>query len=155
MAERFLKSIIRGEWRMMILFPEINKKKTKKNANRVLGTYRSLTRIAGNDCYPKVTATYSFELKHFTAQAIPAVGTIESRKKMAELELKKIIVAMNQLDGYDRELLYDKFMSRTEQTNIAIYMKHHMSESKFYREMDKALIHFAEAYGEGELLVEN
>lgn len=138
----------------MILFPEIDKKKTKKKVNELLSMYRSLIRIAGSEHSPKVTATYSFELTDASGKISKSVDIMSNRRKIAETELKRIIVGMNQLDSYDRQLLYDKFMSSNEQTNVAIYMKHHMSESKFYREMDKALIHFAEAYGNGELLVE-
>lgn len=138
----------------MILFPEIDKKKTKKKVTKLLSTYRSLIRIAGSELSPKITATYFFEMKNCTLQTVSPIETLQNRKRIAESELLKITDAMNQLDGYDRQLLYDKFMNSNEQTNIAIYMKHHMSESKFYREMDKALIHFAEAYGDGELIIE-
>ncbi|OEH82916.1 ArpU family transcriptional regulator [Enterococcus rivorum] len=138
----------------MILFPEIDKKKTKKNVSNLLNTYRSLIRIAGSEHSPKITATYFFEMKDCLLQKVNRIETIQNRKKLAESELLKIIDTMNRLDANDRELLYDKFMHATEQTNIAIYMKHHMSESKFYRELDKALIHFAEAYGDGELIIE-
>lgn len=138
----------------MILFPEIDKKKTKKNVTDLLNTYRSLIRIAGSEHSPKITTTYFFEMKDCTLQKVNGIETMQNRKKSAESELIKIIDTMNRLDVNDRALLYDKFMHATEQTNIAIYMKHHMSESKFYREIDKALIHFAEAYGEGELIIE-
>lgn len=138
----------------MILFPEIDKKQTKKNVAKLLNTYRPLIRIVGNQDAPKITGTYFFEMKNNALQTTNSIETFHNRKRMAELELLKITQAMNQLDTDDRQLLYDKFMNLNEQTNIAIYMKYHMSESKFYREMDKALNRFAEAYGEGELLIE-
>lgn len=138
----------------MLLFPEVDRKKTKKQAQELLNNYRALARIAGGNHIPKITTTYFFEMENTSHKVEQANTTILNRKALAENELCKIIEAMNQLDSYDRELLYDKYMDRNYTTNIAIYMKHHMSESKFYREIDKALIRFAEAYENGELLIE-
>ncbi|MDA9469935.1 ArpU family phage packaging/lysis transcriptional regulator [Enterococcus sp. 5H] len=139
---------------MMLLFPEVDRKKTKKQAHELLNNYRALARIAGRNHIPKITTTYFFEMENISRKVEQTNTTILNRKALAENELCKIMEAMNQLDSYDRELLYDKYMDRSYTTNIAIYMKHHMSESKFYREIDKALIRFAEAYENGELLIE-
>ena len=138
----------------MLLFPEIDRKKTKRKVHDLLNTYRSLVRIAGEKYSPKITATYTFEMKHANGEFLRQVDKVVDRKYLAEVELEKITDAMNQLDAYDRQLLYDKFMDRNFTTNIAIYMKHHMSESKFYRELDNAMIHFAESYESGKLLIE-
>ncbi|MGX7243677.1 ArpU family phage packaging/lysis transcriptional regulator [Enterococcus quebecensis] len=139
---------------MMLLFPEIDRKKTKKKVHDLLKTYRSLVRIAGEKHSPKVTAAYRFEMNNTEGQFAQKAEKIIDRKHLAEVELAKIIDAMNQLDVYDREILYDKYMDRNFTTNIAIYMKHHMSESKFYRELDKAMVRFAESYESGKLLIE-
>lgn len=138
----------------MILFPEIDRKKTKKKVHELLSTYRSLLRIAGDKHVPKITAAYVFEVQPSTNKTGQRTETIIDRKKLAANELTKIINAMNQLDRYDRQLLYDKYMDRHFTTNIALYMNYHMSESKFYRELDKAMIRFAESYESGELLIE-
>ncbi|MGM0217842.1 ArpU family phage packaging/lysis transcriptional regulator [Enterococcus sp. AZ126] len=138
----------------MLLFPEIDRKKTKKKVDNLLKTYRSLVRIAGEKCSPKVTTAYTFEMKNIDKEFSRKPDKVVDRKYLAEVELEKITDAMNQLDAYDRQLLYDKFMDRNFTTNIAIYMKHHMSESKFYRELDNAMIHFAESYESGKLLIE-
>lgn len=138
----------------MLLFPEVDRKKTKKQAHELLTNFRALARIAGGSHIPKITRTYFFEMDTTCQKSEQANTTILNRKVLAENELFKIMEAINQLDSYDRELLYDKYMDRNYTTNIAIYMKHHMSESKFYRELDKALIRFAEAYENGELLIE-
>ncbi|WP_207694889.1 hypothetical protein DOK67_0003122 [Enterococcus sp. DIV0212c] len=138
----------------MLLFPEIDRKKTKKNVHDLLQTYRALVRMAGEKHSPKITAAYTFEMNKTDGQFIQKNENTIDRKYLAEVELVKIIDAMNQLDAYDRQLLYDKYMDRNFTTNIAIYMKHHMSESKFYRELDKAMICFAESYESGKLLIE-
>ncbi|MGX7263976.1 ArpU family phage packaging/lysis transcriptional regulator [Enterococcus crotali] len=138
----------------MLLFPEIDRKKTKKKVHDLLNTYRSLVRIAGEQHSPNVTAAYTFEMKSTNGEFSRKADKVVERKYLAELELAKITETMNQLDTYDRQLLYDKYMDRNFTTNIAIYMKHHMSESKFYRELDKAMIRFAESYENGKLLIE-
>lgn len=138
----------------MLLFPEIDRKKTKKRVHGLLNKYRTLVRIAGEKHSPKVTTTYTFEMRKMDGEFSQKSGQLVDRKYLAEVELVKITEAMNQLDEYDRQLLYDKYMDRNFTTNIAIYMKHHMSESKFYRELDKAMIRFAEAYESGKLLME-
>ncbi|MTD38014.1 ArpU family transcriptional regulator [Erwinia sp. CPCC 100877] len=138
----------------MIVFPEIDRKQTKKKVHQLLNNYRSLARIAGELHVPKLTTAYTFEMNE-------AAGTIRqnteqsfNRKEIAEAELKKITAAFNQLEEQDRQLLYDKYIDHNFTTNIAIYMKLHMSESKFYRELDRVLICFAEVYENGELLIE-
>lgn len=138
----------------MLLFPEIDRKKTKKKVHDLLNTYRSLVRIAGEQHSPNVTAAYTFEMKSTNGEFSRKADKVVERKYLAEVELAKITETMNQLDTYDRQLLYDKYMDRNFTTNIAIYMKHHMSESKFYRELDKAMIRFAESYENGKLLIE-
>ncbi|MGM0215052.1 ArpU family phage packaging/lysis transcriptional regulator [Enterococcus sp. AZ109] len=138
----------------MTLFPEIDKDKTKKSVRDLLSCYRSMIRIAGEEFIPKVTATYSFELKSFTGTVSRATENAVVRKVTAEQELSKISTAMNKLNAYDRQLIHDKFMDNRELTNTAIYLNYKMSERTFYRELDQALIRFAEAYENGSLLAE-
>ena len=61
---------------------------------------------------------------------------------------------MNKLNAYDRQLIHDKYFDNRELTDTAIYLTYNMSSSSFYRELDKALIKFAEAYENGSLLIE-
>lgn len=138
----------------MTLFPEIDKDKTKKSVRNLLSCYRSMIRIAGEEFIPKVTATYSFELKSFTGTVSRATENAVVRKVTAEQELSKISTAMNKLNAYDRQLIHDKYMDQRELTNTAIYLNYKMSERTFYRELDQALIRFAEAYENGSLLAE-
>lgn len=139
---------------LMTLFPEIDKEKTKKEVRELLTCYRSMIRIAGDEYVPKVTATYSLELKCFTGQVSCATENAVVRKITAEQELVKIAKAMNRLNAYDRQMIYDRYMNKMELTNTAIYLDYKMSERTFYRELDKALLRFAEAYENGSLLAE-
>lgn len=138
----------------MILFPEIDKKKTKKNASHVLNKYYKLIRIIGIKEAPVITSEYFLEMRTDLEQVLNRDNCFNNRKILAEKELAKIVLAINQLDEIDRQLLYDKYMNKNYTTNIAIYMKYHMSESKFYCELDNVLVKFAESYDDGVLLVE-
>ncbi|WP_227873709.1 ArpU family phage packaging/lysis transcriptional regulator [Enterococcus florum] len=138
----------------MALFPEIDKDKTKKRVRELLSCYRTMVRIADEECIPKVTATYSFELKSFTGTVSRATENAVVRKVTAENELKKICAAMNKLNAYDRQLIHDKYMDNRELTDTAIYLNYNLSSSSFYRELDKSMIKFAEAYENGRLLIE-
>lgn len=138
------------------MFPEIDKDKTKENVHRLLSHYRSMVRLADEEYTPKVTATFSLELKSPGGSGgnSDTVGRMVARKVTAESELWKIGRAMNKLDAYSRQLLHDRYISRRKKSDINIYMDLAMSESTFYRELEKAQLEFAEAYDYGRLLVE-
>lgn len=138
----------------MLLFPEIDKKKTKKNADYVLNKYDKLIRIIGVKEAPVINSEYFLEMNMDLEQILKRENCFPNRKILAEKELAKIVLAINQLDEIDRKLLYDKYINKNYTTNIAIYMNYHMSESKFYRELDNVLVKFAESYDDGALLVE-
>lgn len=138
----------------MALLPEIDEKKTRKNVKELLRNYRSFVRLAEEKYIPKVTATYSFELKSFTGLVSRATENAVVRKVTAEQELLKISKAMNKLNAYDRQMIYDKYMDIRELTDTDIYLNYNMSSSSFYDQLDKVLIKFGEAYDGGALLVE-
>ena len=138
----------------MALLPEIDEKKTRTNVKALLTNYRSFVRLASEEYIPKVTATYSFELKSFNGQVSRATENAVVRKVTAEQELLKISKAMNKLNAYDRQMIYDKYMDKRELSDTDIYLNYNMSSSNFYRELDKALIKFAESYEGGILTVE-
>lgn len=125
----------------MLVFPEIDKKQTKKKAHQVLSAYLRLRRIAGTK---RVTIDRQTE----------EIEDRNSRKFLAIQEVSNIEIAVEQLESETAQLLKDKYMNAYYTTNIAIYMDLHMSESKFYRLLDHALICFAEVYEDGILLVE-
>lgn len=138
-----------------MLFNEVDEEKTKKNVNAVLQVYRSLARIADDDCLPKVTASYEFDMPSSSS------GTIQdkmaeglARKISAEQEIQKIAKAMNKLNAYQRKLLYDRYIHKQELSDIMLYMDSGMSERTYYRELNRSLMSFAESYENGRLLAE-
>ena len=52
---------------------------------------------------------------------------------------------MNKLNAYHRQLLHDRYIRRRELTDVMIYMSLNLSESAYYRELEKAQMAFAEA----------
>ncbi|WP_368252026.1 ArpU family phage packaging/lysis transcriptional regulator [Enterococcus sp. 2201sp1_2201st1_B8_2201SCRN_220225] len=138
----------------MALFPEIDEKQTKDNVKQLLSRYRNFVRLASEEYIPKVTATYSFELKSFTGNVSRPTENAVVRKVTAEQELAKIARAMNKLNAYDAQLIYDKYMDKRELTDTDIYLNYHMSASGFYNKLEAVLIKFAEAYEGGVLIVD-
>ena len=138
----------------MALLPDIDEKKTKSNVKSLLCNYRSFVRLASEEYIPKVTATYSFELKSFTGVVSRATENAVVRKVTAERELQKIGKAMNKLNAYDRQMIHDKYMDKRELSDTDIYLNYNMSSSSFYDQLDKVLIKFGEAYDGGRLIVE-
>lgn len=138
----------------MALFPEIDKEKTKQNVKNLLVHYHSLVRLAGEDYTPNITATYSFEPKSYTGTVSSQTENMVVRKMTAEKTLESVAKAMNKLNIYDRKLIHSKYMNVRVLKNTEIYLDFSISERTFYRELDKALIRFAEAYENGSLLAE-
>ncbi|SFB90461.1 phage transcriptional regulator, ArpU family [Alkalibacterium subtropicum] len=136
------------------MFPEIDNEKTKGNVHRLLSHYRSMARLADEEYTPKITATFSLELKGSGGKPSDQVGNAVARKVTAERELWKIGRAMNKLNAYHRQLLHDRYIDKREFTDVMIYMDLGMSKSTYYRELENSLIEFAESYDSGRLLVE-
>lgn len=132
----------------------IDKKATKENVDELLNLYRRLARMADEEYMPKMTATYSFEIKGNGGSISDQIGEAVSRKFAAQQEIIKITKAINKLNSYHRQLLFERYMKRRPQTDIMIYVGLNLSESTFYRELEKAQLEFAEAYDDGRLLVE-
>lgn len=137
----------------MSLFPRVDRGLTKLNVDRLLSQYRTMTRLADEEYTPRITATYSLDLKA-PGGISDNVSKSVIRKVVAEKELWKIGRAMNKLDAYSRQLLHDRYISREKKSDIQIYSDLNLSESTFYKDLTKAMIEFAEAYDSGRLLVE-
>lgn len=76
-----------------------------------------------------------------------------SRRSKYSRAVRKIRGAVNRCCELEAQIITKKYFSRYAPTDIALYIEMHMSESKFYRYLESALIQFAEAYNQGELLV--
>ncbi|EAD0738604.1 autolysin [Listeria monocytogenes] len=137
----------------MHLFPEIDKRKTKMNARKVLSHYRKWERIAGR---PKIDIRSPLITDMPRTLGVSLNKTEDSilERLVAEMERDAILRALAVLPLRSRKIL---FMTYCEPEKASVYeiskiLKYSEIAIKKYRAI--ALIEFAEAYKHGELLVE-
>lgn len=136
------------------LFAEVNRTATKKKAIKILRRYRMLTRIAGLEYAPKVTASFSLEPKTFSNTPSSQTESIVTRKVAAEQDLQAITRAINALsDRHYSQILIECYCRNRKQYNTEVYMDLGYSESEYYRMREQAILEFAENYKNGECLV--
>ena len=136
------------------LFAEVDKTATKKKAIKVLRRYRMLTRIAGLEYAPKVTASFSLEPKSSDGMVHSQTESMVTRKVAAEQDLQAIVRAINALsDRHYSQILIECYCRNRKQYNIEVYMDLGYSESEYYRMRELAILEFAENYRNGECLV--
>lgn len=135
----------------MPFFPEINEAKTKENAKKILKGYPRWRRVANDRNGQKVTTTYSFMPRNPGNDTTSQVEKLAIRKVDAELELDAIEQAVSELhDPYYRRIIYEKYMVWHRKKDETIYNELSISESSYYKILDKALLAFAELYRNGE-----
>lgn len=130
-------------------------KATKKRAKQILENYRRYQRQAQLSYTMPSSSDWSTVPKQKSNQRKDRVGTYIARKIDAENEILEIHRAIDQLseDGL-QQILIRKYCQRYKETDISHYMDLGLSESEFYRRLDKALSEFAESYCGGLLLEE-
>lgn len=143
----------------MNLLGYFDKEKTKENVNDLLSSCRSLIRWADDDYTPKVTQTYTFEIKGSRLENSPLENGV-MKKVNAEQEIVLIVKALNKLNAYDSKILYDKYMDKNEHSDKELIAKYELaepprSERSYYRDLDRAMGKFAEAFDGGRLLAVN
>lgn len=131
----------------------IDKNKTKSNVDTLLKLYRRLLRMAQENHIPTITEDYTFEIEDSVMEVSNQLEGEKTRKLIAQQELQRIAKAINQIDSYHRRILYEKYLVSRPQTNIMIYMDLGISESKFYRDLEKAKLLFAKVYEDRKLIV--
>lgn len=132
---------------------ELDKKATKANAVKVLASYKQLKRLAGEQFESKVTATYSFEPRSFTGVVNRPLERFLERQMTAEKLLVEIEEGINHIsNAYLRQVLVMKYCKGYD-NDIEIYMTMGYTESEYYRMWEKAVLHFADCFKGGTLLV--
>lgn len=137
----------------MPFFPEIDEKKTIKQADKKLREYPRWRRVANDVGRQKVTQMYTFEReKMLEAQKAEGVAT---KKDEAARELYEIRQAISGLfDPTQRKILFDRYLATDNVNDYIIYNELNISHSTYYDILNNALLAFAEIYRCGELLVE-
>ena len=132
---------------------KLDKRATKEKVVTILSAYKQLKKIAGEEFVTKVTATYSFEPRSFTGAVNKPLEKYIERQMTAQKMVEDIECGINQVSSaYLRQLLIMKYCKNYD-SDIAIYVTLDMSESEFYRELERALLYFAECFKSGSLLV--
>ncbi len=135
------------------LFPEIDTKKTKMSARKVLSQYRKWERIAGKSVIDIRSPQLSDTPRTLGVSINKTQDDIVERV-YAEMERDAILRALAVLPLRSRQIL---IMTYCEPEKASVYeiskiLKYSEIAIKKYRAV--ALIEFAEAYKHGELLVE-
>lgn len=132
---------------------KLDKKATKEKVVMMLSAYKQLKKIAGEEYVSKVTATYSFEPRSYTGAVNKSLEKHIERKLTAQKMVEDIEKAINRMsNAYLRQLLIMKYCKYYD-SDIAIYVTLDISESEFYRELERGLLYFAECFCNGSLLV--
>ncbi|MDT2427178.1 ArpU family phage packaging/lysis transcriptional regulator [Enterococcus avium] len=135
---------------MIELLNEIDKKASRKNAKKVLNKYRVLEKIAGR----KITLQ-GVEISDMP-KGQASHDTLENQiiKRIdAENECLNILEAIDQLADRERKTLKLAFISSNPCTTLQMAYELQYSERSIERIKSNALIQFAYAYKNGELLV--
>ena len=136
-----------------ILVRKLDKRATKEKVVMMLSAYKQLKKIAGEEYVSKVTATYSFEPRSYTGAVNKSLEKHIERKLTAQKMVEDIEKAINRMsNAYLRQLLIMKYCKYYD-SDIAIYVTLDISESEFYRELERGLLYFAECFCNGSLLV--
>lgn len=136
-----------------ILVRKLDKMATKEKVVMMLSAYKQLKKIAGEEYVSKVTATYSFEPRSYTGAVNKSLEKHIERKLTAQKMVEDIEKAINRMsNAHLRQILIMKYCKYYD-SDIAIYVTLDISESEFYRELERGLLHFAECFCNGSLLV--
>ena len=128
------------------LVRKLDKRATKEKVVTMLTAYKQLKKIAGEEFVTKVTATYSFEPRSYTGAVNKPLEKYIERQMTAQKMVEDIECGINQVsNAYLRQLLIMKYCKNYD-SDIAIYVTLDMSESEFYRELERALLYFAECF---------
>ena len=136
-----------------ILVRKLDKRATKEKVVMMLSAYKQLKKIAGEEYVSKVTATYSFEPRSYTGAVNKSLEKHIERKLTAQNLVEDIEKAINRMsNAFLRQILIMKYCKYYD-SDIAIYVTLDISESEFYRELERGLLYFAECFCNGSLLV--
>ena len=137
----------------MTFLPEIDKKKTIKQAEKKLKDYKRYLRMAGIRLEQRITQNWNAEPRGASNQKHSQIESIVSRKDEAERELEAIEEAVSFIDDdLGREIIERLYFSKETIKHYAIYADLSISHTFFYDLRNEALLQFAEAYKNGELL---
>lgn len=138
-----------SEVNILLVFPEIDKSKTRKRVRKLLKQYRRLQRTIG---------TTHDNLRASVVDDMPKDKKLPSHSRLikkidAEKEIESIDEAIKRVSSISQKILYYSYCHYEYKTNVWIANKLGYYLSSIENKKSIALIEFAEAYKGGELLV--
>ena len=133
------------------LFPKIDTKKTKMNARKVLAQYRKWERITGKSMIDIRSPQLSDMPKTLGVSVNKTQDGIVERV-YAEMQRDAILRALERLSFVSRQILFMTYVEREKYSVWEIAKELGYSEPHVKRLRHIALLEFAEAYKNGQLL---
>ncbi|WP_220699882.1 ArpU family phage packaging/lysis transcriptional regulator [Geobacillus sp. FSL K6-0789] len=131
----------------MSFLRDVDGEKTKEAVEAALEKYRMYMLTVPDEFLPRVTQTYSLVPPSQTNAFHSSTEDVAIRKVDFERErdeyMRRIVRAVNRLTKLQRELIIKRYMSIEEPRDYDVYNDMCISESKYYRERERAFYKLA------------
>ncbi|WP_244151204.1 ArpU family phage packaging/lysis transcriptional regulator [Parageobacillus thermantarcticus] len=151
-----LDNIITGvvrlvKYKQLSFLRDVDGEKTKEAVEAALEKYRMYMLTVPDEFLPRVTQTYSLVPPSQTnafhsSTEDAAIKKVDFERERDEY-MRKIVRAVNRLTKLQRELIVKRYMTFEEPRDCDVYNDMCISESKYYREREKAFYKIAFALG--------
>ncbi|MED0686574.1 ArpU family phage packaging/lysis transcriptional regulator [Anoxybacillus ayderensis] len=135
------------KYKQLSFLRDVDGEKTKKAVEEALEKYRMYMLTVPDEFLPHVTQTYSLVPPSNTNAFYSPTESVATRKVDFERErneyMNRIMRAVNRLTKLQRELIIRRYMSVEEPRDYDVYNEMCISESKYYRERERAFYKLA------------
>ena len=135
------------KYKQLSFVRDLDGKKTKEAVEAALEKYRMYMLTVPNEYLPRVTQTYSLVPPSNTNAFHSSTESAAIKKADFERErdeyMERIRRAVNRLTKLQRELIVKRYMSMEEPRDYDVYNEMCISESKYYRERERAFYKLA------------
>ncbi len=135
------------KYKQMSFLRDVDGEKTKEAVEAALEKYRMYMLTVPDEYLPRVTQTYSLVPPSQTNAFHSSTESAAIRKVDFERErdeyMERIRRAVNRLTKLQRELIIKRYMSIEEPRDYDVYNDMCISESKYYRERERAFYKLA------------
>ncbi|WP_240371702.1 ArpU family phage packaging/lysis transcriptional regulator [Anoxybacteroides rupiense] len=136
------------KYRQLSLLRDVDGEKTKEAVEAALEKYRIYMLTVPDEWLPKVTQTYHLDVPPSQTNAFrsstesAAISKADFERERDEY-MNRIVRAVNRLTKLQRELIVKRYMSVEEPRDYDVYNEMCISESKYYRERERAFYKLA------------
>jgi ArpU family phage transcriptional regulator len=126
-----------GMTQMEFKLPSIDRDETKKVLEAALEKYRIIQLRLPYENTPKITTSFSLELKTFSNQFNSSTEDAALENVHLQIEggkyIKRISDAVNRLSPIERTIMIRRYLNEDDEFDYQIYNDLNMSERKYYR----------------------